>query len=351
MGTIKIGDRIIGTDREPFIIAEAGINHNGDMELAKKMIVTAKKAGADAVKFQTFYAKDFIKDRKTLFTYRSQGKEITEPIIDMFERCEFTPDEWREIAGFCKETGIMFLSTPGNVSDLQLLLSIGINAIKVGSDDFINIPLIKEFAKPKLPLLLACGMAGEEEIEETLKAAEELVSAGKVCVLLCTSEYPTPPADVNVLRITTLRNKYPDIAVGFSDHTSGCTASIMAAALGACVFEKHFTMSHDLPGSDHWFSEDPVGLKQWVDSIREAHKMRGNSTLRPTEAEMKSMQEAHRSITALTDIKKGEAFSGNNLCMRRPAEGLAPREWDNVVGKRASRDIAGGEQITWGDII
>ena len=162
MKMIEINGKKIGEGYPPFIIAEAGINHNGNMELAKKMVLSAKDAGVDAVKFQTFYAKDFIQDRRLTYTYRSQGKEITEPIIDMFERSEFTAEQWGELKEFCDSQGILFLSTPGNVSDLELLMSIGVQAVKVGSDDFVNIPLIRRYATENVPLLLSCGMATEE---------------------------------------------------------------------------------------------------------------------------------------------------------------------------------------------
>ena len=171
MKMIEINGKKIGEGYPPFIIAEAGINHNGNMELAKKMVLSAKDAGVDAVKFQTFYAKDFIQDRRLTYTYRSQGKEITEPIIDMFERSEFTAEQWGELKEFCDSQGILFLSTPGNVSDLELLMSIGVQAVKVGSDDFVNIPLIRRYATENVPLLLSCGMATEEEIDLTLKNA------------------------------------------------------------------------------------------------------------------------------------------------------------------------------------
>lgn len=230
------------------------------MELAKKMVLSAKDAGVDAVKFQTFYAKDFIQDRRLTYTYRSQGKEITEPIIDMFERSEFTARQWRELKEFCDSQGILFLSTPGNVSDLELLMSIGVQAVKVGSDDFVNIPLIRRYATENVPLLLSCGMATKEEIDLTLKNAG-VYTDKELCLFLCTSEYPTPPEDVNIRKLLTLREKYPGLILGLSDHTVGSTAAVMAVAYGAKIFEKHFTLDHNLPGPDHWFSEEPEDLK------------------------------------------------------------------------------------------
>lgn len=344
MKMISINGKKIGNGAEPFIIAEAGINHNGDINLAKKMILAAKKANVDAVKFQTFYAKDFIQNRDLMYTYKSQGKEITEPIIDMFERSEFTRSQWIEIKKFCDDNEILFLSTPGNVSDLELLMSIGIKAIKVGSDDFVNIPLIRRYAKENVPLLLSCGMATEKEIDLTLKNAG-LYDGKEMCLFLCTSQYPTPPEDVNIRKLETLQKKYPGLIVGLSDHTKGSTAAIMAVARGAAIFEKHFTLDQNLPGPDHWFSETPESLEKWVIDVREAYKMLGNPKLEPTKIEMKNRVEYHRSITTACTIEKGEILTENNLCMRRPGDGLPASRWDEVIGKKARRHLKKNIQL------
>ncbi len=349
MRSFVINGKKIGEGCEPFIIAEAGINHNGDMELAKKMIIAAKECGVDAVKFQTFRARDFIQDRSVTYTYRSQGNEITEPIIDMFERTEFGNDEWGEIKKYCDKQDIFFFSTPGNVSDFELLLSIGMKAVKVGSDDFVNVPLIRRYASEDIPLLLACGMATEDEIELVLDTVG--YKSGKdVCLFLCTSQYRTPAEDVNVLRLKALREKYPDLVVGLSDHTQGSTAACMAVTLGAKVFEKHFTLDHNLPGPDHWFSETPDSLKHWADSIREAYRMLGNKEIKPTETEIAQRSEYRRSITTALDIKAGEVFSEDNLCTRRPGVGILAKDWDKVIGKKAKHDISKNVQIAWEDI-
>lgn len=348
MKTIEIDGKTIGNGNAPFIIAEAGINHNGDIELAKKMILAAKEAKVDAVKFQTFYAKDFIQDRSVMYTYKSQGKEISEPIIDMFERAEFTRDEWVEIKEFCDNEGILFLSTPGNISDLELLMSIGVKAVKVGSDDFVNIPLIRRYSKENVPLLLSCGMATEDEIELTLKNAGYFTGK-ELCLFLCTSQYPTPPEDVNILKLKTLREKYPKLVLGLSDHTKGSIAAIMAVASGASIFEKHFTLDHDLPGPDHWFSETPDSLKAWVCDIREAYTMLGKAELKPTDVEMRNRSEYHRSITAACDIKAGDIITEDCLCMRRPGDGLPASKWDEVIGSHATRDIEKNIQLKEGD--
>lgn len=350
MKTISIDEKKIGEDYPPFIIAEAGINHNGDINLAKKMILEAKKAGVDAIKFQTFYAKDFIQDRTVTYTYKSNGVEVTEPIIDMFERCEFTADQWKELKEFCDEEKILFLSTPGNVSDLELLMSIDVKAVKVGSDDFVNIPLIRRYAKEQVPLLLSCGMATEDEIDLTLKTAG-LYENKELCLFLCTSEYPTPPEDVNIRKLLTLHEKYPELILGLSDHTTGSVAAVMAVAYGAKIFEKHFTLDHKFPGPDHWFSEEVDGLKKWVSDIRTADRMLGIKSLQPTKKEKRIRNEYRRSITTLCDIKKGDIFTENNLCMRRPGNGMLGYMWEKVIGKCAKNDIGTNVQLKMEDIM
>lgn len=347
--TFKLGARIIGKNTEPFIIAEAGINHNGEIGLAKKMIVAAKEAGVDAVKFQTFRTEEFIQDKSELYTYQSQGKEITESQYEMFKRTEFSEDEWREIKRFCDEQKITFLSTPVSVEDVRFLVELGAEAIKVGSDDFVNIPLLKKYALFHLPIILSSGMATEEEIRASLK----VVGAGKeipVCLMLCTSEYPTPAEDVNARKLLTLAEQFPEVVLGLSDHTQGSTAAAVAAVLGAVVFEKHFTLDHNLPGPDHWFSADPGELKEWAEGIRTAIKMLGSGELKPTETEKAQRKVMHRSVTAIADIKAGERFTEENLGLLRPGDGIGPMEWERIIGCKAKGEIVKGRKLAWEDV-
>lgn len=347
--TFRIGNRCIGKESEPFIIAEAGINHNGDMGLAKKMILVAKKAGADAVKFQTFQTEEFIQDKEEMYTYQSQGIQVTESQYDMFKRTEFSEEEWKEIKSFCDQQDIIFLSTVSGIDGLELLLRIGIDAIKVGSDDFINIPLLSKYETYGLPMIVSCGMATEEEIEVTLRTLRAQ-KGHPVCLMLCTSEYPTPPEDVNVRKLLTISEKFPEVVPGFSDHTQGSTAAAVATAYGARVFEKHFTLDHNLPGPDHWFSANPVELKQWVDCIRTAYIMLGNSELKPTETEEKQRSVMHRSITAISEIKAGDILTSENLILLRPGDGIGAIYWEEIIGRKVKRDILKGEKLTWEDV-
>ncbi|MBX7148444.1 N-acetylneuraminate synthase family protein [bacterium] len=347
--TVILDKKILKNYSTPFIAAEVGINHNGSLEKAFKMIDVAKAAGVDAVKFQTFKAREFVTDKKQTYTYYSQGKKVTESMLAMFERYEFNETQWVKIKKKCDKERIYFLSTPQNESDLQVLLKLGIGAIKVGSDDLTNTPLLKAYAKTKLPLILSSGMATFEEV----KAALQAVGAFKgypTIMLACTSEYPTPPSSANLNRIETLMNSFKNIPIGYSDHTEGPIASSVAVALGACFFEKHFTLNHNLPGPDHWFSEDPKGLKEWVTAIRTAHCMLGSGQIVPTKAETKMRKMARRSIVAITPIAKGEKFSLLNIALKRPGDGLPPAILPHLIGKKALKNIKIGAQLKRGDI-
>ncbi len=347
--TFKIGNKTIGKDGESFLIAEAGINHNGDITLAKKMILAAKNAGADAVKFQTFRTEEFIQDRSELYTYWSQGKEVTESQYDMFKRTEFTENEWKELRDYCVAQDMVFLSTVSGIEGLELLCRIGVDAVKVGSDDFVNYPLLDKYEKYGLPMIVSCGMATEEEITETLKVLK-VKEGHPVCLMLCTSEYPTPPQDVNAKKLFTISRKYPEVIPGFSDHTRGGTAAVVAAACGARVFEKHFTLDHGLPGPDHWFSADPAELEEWGKEIRTACLMLGQPDLQPTETEQEQRLVMHRSITAACDIAAGEILNEKNLVLLRPGTGLGAINLKNILGRKAGRDIRAGVRLTWEDI-
>jgi N-acetylneuraminate synthase/N,N'-diacetyllegionaminate synthase len=346
---IQIGPLAIGPGEAPFTIAEVGINHNGDFERACRMIEVAKASNADAVKFQTFKAVEFCGDPQQQFTYQSQGVSVTESMLAMFQRYEFTREQWFALKAHCDTVGITFLSTPQNTSDLELLLEVGVPALKVGSDDFTNLPLIRRYAQTGKPLILSCGMSDIGEVHDALDAAG-WYAGHPVVLLLCTSQYPTPPQDVNVRKLTTLRRAFEGLPVGFSDHTQGPLAASLATALGACVFEKHFTLSHDLPGADHWFSEEPDGLAQWVDSIRIAHTMLGSRLVRPTHAELDMRILARRSLVVLRDIAEGDVLSADNIGARRPGGGLAPDMIDQVLGMTAHRALKAGERLALGDM-
>jgi sialic acid synthase SpsE len=348
MSQVKIGTRIIGKEYPPFIIAEAGINHNGELNKAYDMIRVAREAGADAVKFQTFKAEEFIGDPTLTYTYKSQGTEITESMLDMFKRYEFTEDQWYLIKKKCDEEKIIFLSTPQNRTDLDVLLKINIPAIKVGSDDFTNIPLLKSYVQTALPIIISCGMADLAEVYNTLEAIGSFDGYPTI-LLLCTSQYPVPPEDINLLKLKTLAHAFPMVILGFSDHSQGSLASALAVPLGAVVFEKHFTLDNNLPGPDHWFSENPQGLQEWISSIKKAFIMMGEGIVRPTENEKKMRRLARRSILATKDIEQGCFFTVDNISLRRPGDGLPPYYFEHILGLRSIRKINRNELIKLGD--
>jgi N,N'-diacetyllegionaminate synthase len=349
MNDFAIAGRRIGEGNPAFIVAEAGINHNGSIDSAMAMIGVAKQAGADAVKFQTFKAREFVGDKAQQFTYRSQGRQVTESMLVMFERYELPDEAWARIKAECDRQQMIFMSTPQNRSDLDLLLKVGLPAVKIGSDDFNNLPLIRSYAQTGLPLILSCGMSDLSEVHQALDSAGAF-EGYPVALLLCTSQYPTPPADVNLRKLKTLQGAFPGLVTGFSDHTQGPLAASLAVAMGAQIFEKHFTLDHDLPGPDHWFSEDPSGLRQWIDGIRVSQLMLGSPVVKATKAELAMRTLARRSLVALRPISRGSVLTVENVGLRRPGNGLPPSYFEQLLGSRAAHDIAAGALLTLGDI-
>ena len=341
---IEINKQKLKNYGKPFIVAEAGINHNGELVKAFEMIDVAKQSGVDAVKFQTFKAEEFCGDKKQTFTYRSQGKKITESMFEMFKRYEFSRDEWFKIKQKCDDENILFLSTPQNRSDLDLLLELGLPAIKVGSDDFTNLPLLEDYSTTGLPIIVSCGMSDLAEVYQALDIIGTFEGYPTI-LLLCTSQYPTPPEDVNILKLKTLSNAFPDLVLGFSDHTQGSLASSLAVGFGAVFFEKHFTLDNNLAGPDHWFSENPESLKEWVESIHKSYQMMGDALVRPTPRELEMQKLARRSIVILKDIKKGEKLTEGNIGLRRAGNGLAPIFIKDMLGNNASQDLRQGELL------
>lgn len=345
----QIGRVAIGPETPPYCIAEVGINHNGDLQIAKKMIDLAKEVGADAVKFQTFKAEEFCGNAEQVITYISQGQSVSESMLAMFKRFEFPDNYWQEIKNYCNAVNIEFFSTPQNKSDLDLLMKLDVPAIKIGSDDLTNLPLLRTYVETKLPLILSCGMSDIADVHQALEAAGWF-DGYPVSLLLCTSQYPTPPQDVNIIKIKTLQNAFPGLIVGFSDHTIGSQAAALAVACGAKIFEKHFTLSHDMPGPDHWFSEDPKGLAEWIQSIKTANVLMGSPFVRPTESERGMRLIARRSVVAVTDIKKGQILDKTNIGLRRPGDGLPPDMLNQVLGMRSTRNISKGDRLKIGDM-
>ena len=332
-----------------FIIAEIGINHNGDLNLAKETIMAAQNAGVDAVKFQTFKAEEFINDEALTYTYESQGREITESQIKMFKRYEFSLLEWEEIFEFCKKANILCFTTPQNKGDLDFILSIADPPIiKVGSDDLTNLELLKYYASKNIPMIISTGMSYEEEISDAIEAIRETGNKN-LTVLHCISTYPTEDEDVNMKKMLKISNDF-NIPVGFSDHTRGELASIVAATLGATVIEKHFTLNKKLPGPDHKFSANPAEMKRVVDSIRRVERIMGSSLLVPTPKEKEMREIARRSIVTNKELSQGHILCREDLDFKRPGTGLSPKKIDDILGHALKVDKKANEIILYEEI-
>jgi sialic acid synthase SpsE len=345
MEKITIDKRTIGGDEPCFIVAEAGINHNGNVDIAKKMIDAAKKIGVDAIKFQTYRTGDFISNPRQIYTYRSQGKTVTESMFKMFKRYEFNKKEWKEIVNYCGKNRITFFSTPQNPSDLDFLLEIiDLPIIKVGSDDLTNLELLRYYGSKNKPMIISAGMAFMSEIEDAVTAIKE-TGNNDLIVLHCVSSYPVEPSEINLRKMLTIKQAF-DVIIGFSDHAEGAVASLAAVALGAKVIEKHFTLDRNLAGPDHYFSANPREFTGLIKNIRYLEKAMGTYEIKPTAKEMEMRDIARRSIVAAKDIARGSIITRSTIQYKRPGLGLAPKFVGTILNKKARRNIKKDELIT-----
>jgi len=325
------------------LIAEIGINHNGDMNLANEMVRAAAKAGADAVKFQNYRTEDFLSDDTLTYTYNSQGVEVTESQFAMFKRCELSDGDLARLKTCCDEAGVQFFSTPTSTEGVDVLATIGTSWLKNGSDYLGHLPLIRHMALSGIPTILSTGMATEEEVAAAVNAFRE--AGGRDLVLLaCTSAYPTPPDCVNLRRISTLTEKF-GFPSGFSDHTAGWEAAVAAVCLGACMVEKHFTTDRNLPGPDQWFSSDPAEFAELVRRVRTVEKMIGSAELAPTSAERDAREHFRLSCVAEHDLPAGHVLTEADITFCRPATGLPPSQVNRLLGKKVAISVDRGEPI------
>ena len=328
-----------------YIIAEAGVNHNGNIFLAKKLIDIAKNAGADAVKFQTFITKELLtKDAKKALYQKT--KESTQ--FEMIKKLELSFEDFIELKKYCDNKGIEFLSTPFDLQSARFLNELGMKIFKIPSGEITNYLLLREIAKFKKPIILSTGMSNIDEIKEALNV---LIRFGakkeQITILHCNSEYPTPFNDVNLKAMLTIKEKF-GTKIGYSDHTLGIEVSIAAVAMGASVIEKHFTISNELTGPDHKASLTPFELKKMVKAIRNIEISLGDGIKRVSLSEAKNKIVARKFIVAKKDIKKGEIFSEENLTIKRTGiEGISPMRWEEIVGKKANKDYKIDEIINF----
>ena len=326
-----------------FVIAEAGVNHNGSLELAKKLVDAAKDAGADCVKFQTFVSKNIVSKNAVKAEYQKQQTEPEESQHDMLKKLELSFDEFVELNEYCKSKSIEFMSTAFDFDSIDFLDSLEMGTWKIPSGDITNLPYLIKIAKLNKPVILSTGMSTMEDIRSAIKALKEN-GAAELTVLHCTTEYPTPFEDVNLRAMNTIKEEF-GVKVGYSDHTKGIEVPIAAVALGAKVIEKHFTLDRTMEGPDHKASLEPNELKAMVDSIRHIELALGNGMKQPVESEKKNMAVARKSVIASKDIKAGEIFTENNLTVKRPGDGISPMKWFKIIGKKAPRDFEEDELI------
>lgn len=356
-------------EKKVYIIAEAGVNHNGSIEMARGLIDAAAEAGADAVKFQTFRAEDLVSHAALKAEYQVRATGGAESQFEMLKKLELNEAAHRELIGHCVKKGVHFLSTPFDLKSLDLLArSLGLSRLKIPSGEITNGPLLFMAARTGKPIILSTGMSSLAEVEMALgaiafgctdlasrpsiEAFKEAYRSGigqkalreKVVLLHCTTEYPAPFEDVNLRAMETLKSSF-GLPVGLSDHTSGIAVSIAAVALGAAVIEKHITLDRALPGPDHRASLEPDEFKELVSSVASVEEAMGTALKAPAPSEVKNIRVARKSIVAARDIKKGEVFTEENLTVKRPGDGLSPMYYWDLVGSDAKRDYSRDEPV------
>lgn len=331
--------------RRTLIIAEAGVNHNGDLAMARKLIDVAAAAGADLVKFQTFRADRLVTRTTAKAGYQNRSTDSKESQHEMLRRLELTAEMHKELIAHCAARGIGFFSTGFDIESVDLLVGLGQDRFKIPSGEITNLPYLRHIGRMGKPVILSTGMAEMEEIQAAIDALEEAgTPRTNVTVLHCTTEYPTPMGEVNLRAMLSIQNAF-GVEVGYSDHTRGIEVAIAAVALGASVIEKHFTLDRNLPGPDHKASLEPEELKAMVAAIRNIEIALGDGVKRLTPSEARNRPVARKSLVASRGIRKGEVFSVENITTKRPGTGISPMRWDTVIDCHAPRDFSQDELI------
>ncbi len=328
-----------------FIIAEAGVNHNGSLDLAYKLIDAAKEAGADAVKFQSFKAASLVSKKAEKAEYQKRTTDSNESQYEMIKRLELSFEDHIKLIEYCKSKNIIFLSSPFDLDSIDLLNNLGLDTFKIPSGEIINLPYLKKIGTLNKNAILSTGMADLGEIEDAL---DILIESGtkkeNITVLHCNTEYPAPFEDVNLKAMLTIKNAF-DVKVGYSDHTLGIEVPIAAVALGAGVIEKHFTLDKNMEGPDHKASLEPQELKLMVEAIRNIEEALGNGIKKPPKSEIININIVRKSIVAKKTIRKGEILTEENLTVKRPGNGISPMRWDEIIGTSAGKDYTEDESI------
>jgi N-acetylneuraminate synthase len=328
------------------IIAEAGVNHNGDLSMARELVRIAAAAGADMVKFQTFSADQIATAKAPKAEYQKVSTGSVETQHDMIRKLELSRADHEELIEECRRQGIQFFSTGFDPDSLDMLIELGIDRIKVPSGEITNLPLLRHVASKRLPVIISTGMATMDEIGDAIRILEQGgIARHEITILHCNTEYPTPMTDVNLRAMAAIGSAF-GTAVGYSDHTMGIEVAIAAVALGATVIEKHFTIDRTLPGPDHQASLEPHELASLVRSVRHIElAIGGDGIKRPSASEVRNRGIARRSLVARKPIHAGEPFTPENLTTKRPGTGISPMRWDEVIGRKAARDFDADELI------
>ena len=345
MGRVTIGSLSIGPNDPCFVIAEAGVNHNGDVELAKRLVDVAAEAGADAVKFQSFRAERLVSAMAPKAEYQLQMTGAAESQLDMLKRLELSPAAHRELCAYCQERGVLFLSTPFDEGSADLLDELGMPVFKIGSGEVTNWPFLEYVARKGKPIILSTGMSYLSEVDEAVRVIRG-AGCNQLVVLHCVSSYPADPADANLRAMRTMATAF-QVPVGHSDHTPGIEVALAAVALGACVIEKHFTLDKGLPGPDHRASLEPPELRALVAGVRTVEQALGDGVKRPAPAEMGNREVGRRSLVAAQTIAAGTVITREMLTAKRPATGVQPMYIDLVVRRTAAVPIPAGQLITF----
>lgn len=325
------------------IIAEAGVNHNGSIETAKKLAEVAKECGADIVKFQTAKLSSLVSKSARMADYQKENLKSDESQYDMLKSLILSYDEFEDLANYCDEIEIKFLSTPFDLESIEFLKKFNMGMWKIPSGEITNLPYLRIIAKTYEKIILSTGMCTMDEVRASLKVLREN-GADDITLLHCTTEYPAKISDVNLNAMLRMEEEF-GCPIGYSDHTPGITIPIAAAALGATVIEKHFTLDRKMPGPDHKASLEPDELRAMVKAIRDVEQAMGDGNKVPTEAEIKNRSAARKSIVAKCIIKKGDILSEDNITVKRPGDGISPMLWDDVIGTKAIKDFYEDELI------
>jgi len=319
-----------------FIIAEAGVNHNGSLDRAKEMVKVAAIAGADAIKFQTFKAETLVTKDAVKANYQIKASSQTETQFEMLKKLELSYESHHQLLKICESNQIEFLSSPFDLTTIDLLKKLGINKWKIPSGEITNLPYLRKIASFGQEIILSTGMADLEEIKVALSVFTTAgIPLNKITVLHCNTEYPTPMQDVNLKAMQTIKFSFPGVKIGYSDHTKGIEVPIAAVAMGATMIEKHFTLDKNLPGPDHKASLSTDELVQMVNAIRNIEDALGNGIKKPSPSEKKNIAIARKSIVAACNIAIGEKLTRDNLTIKRPGNGLSPMKWDEILGNFA----------------